>query len=217
MGMYLSMAGTPVDEDATQAGLEQVRSSGAFGDFQFWCEESTKHRTLALFEDDNDHVEAICQALSKLLGTPVFYLHIHDGSAWLYSLYHKGERVDRFSQVPEFVALDPEDDIDAWRGNAKLIATLWPELRAQDIANYLVFQHDLHSEKKAYRDDEFDPYDCWQICDFMNRLGLEYPDVEGDDEEESDEDNEDWDDDERDDERDSWGDEEDDMSGHDRD
>ena len=52
------------------------------------------------------------------------------------------------------------------------LAGLVPEA----ISNYL-FQWDLneYDSDNAYADDEFPYNDCWQITDFMRRLGLAYP------------------------------------------
>jgi hypothetical protein len=46
----------------------------------------------------------------------------------------------------------------------------------ESIGNYL-FDWDLDDEDpdKAYPDDEFPFNDCWQVTDFMRRLGLIYP------------------------------------------
>jgi len=197
MGMFLSMAGTPVPEIPARSALERIRQLNRFGDFDFWCEESPKHRTLVVFSDETEHVDEICQALSIELKLPVFYFHVHDGELWLFHLYHDGKLVDRFTQLPDFFGDLDKASRESWRGNAKLIAELWPDVRHQDIAKYLVFQHDASSERKAYRDDEFDPWECWQVCDFMAKLGLEYPDIEElfEGEEDADDDDDDLDDD----------------------
>jgi hypothetical protein len=56
------------------------------------------------------------------------------------------------------------------------VARHWPFVRPDDIANYLV-HWDLDDENpgKAYPDDRCSYNDCWQLLDFMRKLGLPYP------------------------------------------
>ena len=63
-----------------------------------------------------------------------------------------------------------------WKGNASLIANTVSSVSEEAITKYFV-EWDLEDENssKAYPDDEFTICDCWQMCDFMKKIGLEYP------------------------------------------
>jgi hypothetical protein len=69
-----------------------------------------------------------------------------------------------------------EEDRKAWSGNAAVVGKYWPGLVPEAIGNYL-FDWDLEDADpgNAYPDDQFPYNDCWQVKDFMHRLGLVYP------------------------------------------
>lgn len=116
--------------------------------------------------------------LSLALNTTVFSLHIHDGDLWMYVLFEGGEEVDRFNPIPDYFSdeLEPEE-LSSWAGDPALIARVWPDVEVSEIERYLTFW-DLDDEAagKAYDEDEHSYHDCWQLVDFMKKLGLPAPD-----------------------------------------
>ena len=117
------------------------------------------------------------QYLSKALGTSVFSLHIHDEDLWMYILFAKGEQVDQFNPIPNYWQRKmPKSDKQIWSGNAAVVAQHWPGLVSESICEYLV-EWDLNEgdSDNAYADDQFPYNECWQMTDFMHRLGLIYP------------------------------------------
>jgi hypothetical protein len=117
------------------------------------------------------------QYLSNTLHTSVISLHIHDEDLWMYVLFSKGEQVDQFNPIPDYWD-DKVSDAErrAWAGNAAIVAQHWPGVLPEAIRDYL-YEWDLEAEDSdnAYADDEFPYNDCWQVTDFMHRLGLVYP------------------------------------------
>ena len=114
--------------------------------------------------------------LSSYLAAPAFSFHIHDGDLWMYILFSNGEKADQFNPVPDYwEELSPEDKAQ-WKGNAQTVADLVPGLSADSIEKYLV-QWDWNdpAPQRAYQDDESPAGDCWQLVDFMKKLGLKYP------------------------------------------
>ena len=115
--------------------------------------------------------------LSSQLGAPVFSFHIHDEDLWMFVLFDKGEQVAQFNPLPEYW----DDSISyeeraSWSGDAATIASHVPGVTADAIRPYL--RHwDLDEEEpgKALPDDQFHFHDCWQMCDFLKRVGLAYP------------------------------------------
>ena len=115
--------------------------------------------------------------LSKALGTSVVSLHIHDEDLWMYVLFSKGEQIDQFNPIPDYWSRKmPKSEKQVWAGNAAVVAQHWPGLAPESIREYL-HEWDLDAEDSdlAYADDEFPYNECWQMTDFMGRLGLVYP------------------------------------------
>jgi hypothetical protein len=115
--------------------------------------------------------------LSEALGVPVISLHIHDGDLWMYVLYRDGEEVDQFNPIPDYWTekLTPEER-SSWAGDANVVAENWEGVDAASIEKYLV-TWDLDDDEpgKAYEEDGHAIGDCWQLADFMRKLGLIYP------------------------------------------
>lgn len=117
------------------------------------------------------------QHLSAQLNVPVFSFHIHDGDLWTFVLFDKGEQVAQFNPLPEYW----DDRISAeertlWSGDADAVASHVPGLSAAAIKLY--FKHwdfEDMNPGRAYPSDRFAYRDCWQLCDFMEKLGLKYP------------------------------------------
>jgi hypothetical protein len=191
MGIFLSLSGViNKPAAATEASLRKFAVSvdgGLAGG-----EVAEDHPNLAIISGQgthtiilypNDFVEwdDASAFLSEDLQTSVFSFHIHDEDLWMFQLFHKGELVGRFNPVPDYWQdVISGQELESWRGNAAEIAAYVPGLPAQSIDKYFVRWDELAEEDKAYPDDEFEYGDCWQIVDFMAKLGLEYPiDEEG--------------------------------------
>jgi hypothetical protein len=115
--------------------------------------------------------------LSRSLGVPVVSLHVHDGDLWTYSLFVGGEEVDRFNPIPDYWSDDPPDEERSLQaGDAGVVAANWEGVDAAAIERYLV-TWDLGEDRpgRAYEDDVHPYGDCWQVLDFMGRLGLPRP------------------------------------------
>jgi hypothetical protein len=123
--------------------------------------------------------ESVSERLSQSLRKPVFSFHIHDSDLWMYSLYDKGKLVDQFNPVPDYWQELGEEERASWRGNAALVAARVPGLSPEEIARYLVQWGDevfqSAERTKAYASDRFCYGEDWQLLDFMNKLGLEFP------------------------------------------
>ena len=133
--------------------------------------------TTVMYPDGFCEWDDASKYLSEELGKPVFSLHIHDEDLWMFVLFLRGEEIGWFNPIPEYWEDDlPTEEKEKWKGNASLIAELIPSVTTDTIAKYFV-EWDLDNEDplKAYSDDEFTNCDCWQMCDFMKKIGLEYP------------------------------------------
>jgi hypothetical protein len=119
------------------------------------------------------------QYLSQRLSKPVFSFHIHDGDLWMYVLYDNGDIVDQFNPMPDYWQELDEEERRSWQGNASEVARRISGLAPEKVAKYLVrWGDDVFASQvrtKAYPSDEFYYGDDWQLVDFMNKLGLDYP------------------------------------------
>lgn len=117
------------------------------------------------------------QHLSTELNVPVFSFHIHDEDLWMFVLFDRGKQVAQFNPLPEYWddSISVEDRA-FWSGDAEAIALRISSVSATAIKPY--FKHwDFEDENpgKAFPNDRFAYQDCWQLCDFMEKLGLNYP------------------------------------------
>ncbi len=187
MGLFLAMSGVA---NATRAAVEDalrayaterggtLETAGASADSTeaLLIAESGSHVTV-MYPGEFVQWDKASQYLSRMLGTPVFSLHIHDEDLWMYVLFSKGEQIDQFNPIPNYwLRKMPECEKELWLGNAAVVAQHWPGVVPESIGNYL-FEWDLDEgdSDMAYPDDEFPFNDCWQVTDFMRRLGLVYP------------------------------------------
>ena len=95
----------------------------------------------------------------------------------MFLLFDKGRLVTQFNPLPEYWDDDiSEEERASWRGDAATIAAHVPGITAGSIQPY--FRHwdpDDEEPGKAFPEDEFHYRDCWQLCDFLKRVGLRYP------------------------------------------
>lgn len=187
MGLFLAMSGVAnssraVVEAALRAyATERGGSLEAVGEFADPSEalliaESGSHVTV-MYPGEFLKWDDASQHLSRALGTSVFSLHIHDEDLWMYVLFSKGEQVDQFNPIPNYWQRKmPKSDKELWSGNSAVVAQHWPDLVSASIREYLV-EWDLNEgdSDNAYADDQFPYNECWQMTDFMHRLGLVYP------------------------------------------
>ncbi|MDE6589753.1 MAG: hypothetical protein K2K53_05295 [Oscillospiraceae bacterium] len=127
-----------------------------------------------LFNDSCAGYDSLSGGLSELTGGPVMLLYIYDEDFWGYFYCENGKELDRFTPMPDYFGEveDPEPS-----GNSALIAERFgvPE---EVVARYLVTwtDGDFEGARKASPDEEFPVGDCWQMADFMAKLGWPYPD-----------------------------------------
>lgn len=127
--------------------------------------------------DSVGDVPPLARKLSRVLGCPVFWCHVHDGDLWMYVLYCNGKAIDQFNPLPDYwPAKLSIRQRRAWKGNATKLAAHWPGLNPEEVAAYLrEWSAEVNLRAKAYPDDTYSFYDCRQVLDFLKRLGLQHP------------------------------------------
>lgn len=177
MGLFLQLGGVLAPESEVSTAVEALKSehSKALTKVGYYAE--VDDRVLVFFDDYAEGAEQVVASLSKRLGCPAFWFHIHDGDLWMYLLFNAGAEVDRFNTSPGYWQEVDDSERLTWAGNAKNIVEVWSGVDLTDIERYLV-DHEADGfapEEKAYQSDEFPAWDCWQMVDFTAKLGLPYP------------------------------------------
>jgi hypothetical protein len=187
VGLFLAMSGVAgASREAVEAALGEYASSKN-GHLRRTSVAADAPGTLLILDGEFDRLTVVYPGtffewdeasahLSETLGVPVFSLHIHDEDLWMYVLYANGKEADWFNPIPDYWSNSLEGQERAqWAGNAEIVAKYWPGVSSFQIVAYLK-EWDLDADHpgKAYSDDKYD-FDCWQIADFMKRLGLAFP------------------------------------------
>ena len=187
MGLFLAMSGVANSSRAAvevalrayareRGGTLEAVDASADPTEALLIAESGNHVTV-MYPGEFIQWDDASQHLSRALGTSVLSLHVHDEDLWMYVLFSKGEQVDQFNPVPDYwQRKTPKNEKELWAGNAALVAQHWPGVIPESIQDYLVvWDLDVAESDNAYDDDQFPYNDCWQVTDFMRRLGLVYP------------------------------------------
>ncbi|HAB19175.1 MAG TPA: hypothetical protein PLX89_10215 [Verrucomicrobiota bacterium] len=187
MGLFLAVSGVVgAKKEAVVAALSSFTATRK-GSFRPGARSPEDPNTLVLLDDasrcsvlyPSDFLEwdEVSRDLSMQLGVPVFSFHIHDGDLWMFLLFDKGEQVAQFNPLPEYWDDSISDEErTSWSGDAAAIASCIPGLAADSIRPYLRHWNlDEDNPGKAFPEDQFSYHDCWQLCDFMKRIGLRYP------------------------------------------
>lgn len=143
----------------------------------------------------NDHVagyDKLARKLSEKTSSAVLLLYIYDDDYWGYFFWENGRELDCFSPVPEYFDEEPKEE-ETYFGNPEIIAAYF-NVKQESIENYYrrwyasdAESREAKSKKReladhnetAYLEDECSYGDCWQIADFMEKLGFLWEDFDG--------------------------------------
>lgn len=127
-----------------------------------------------LLNEGNVTFDKFSEQLSEKLNTWLMFLYIYDEDFWGYFLYDKGKEIDRFSPEPDYFGEDEEPK--TYSGNAEIVSRYFGVAK-ESIEKYLTpWTSEQYDEGDifAYEGDEFAYADCWQMSDFMDKLGFPY-------------------------------------------
>ncbi len=195
MGLFLTLSGVIGADESSVAGTIGSFVSTWEGTFEpMTGTTDDRHVTVIsgshgnctiFYPNDFMGSEELSQHLSQQRQTPVFSFHIHDGDLWTFQLFDKGNLVTRFNPIPDYWDELGPAERRSWSGDADAISACIPSVPADSIRNYFVEWTDEYLNRafvdraKAYPDDNCVYGDEWQLTDFMRRLGLEYPVLDG--------------------------------------
>ena len=179
MGLFLQTAIIPdCDEEAVRGALEGLAQGGNPMELDIsGCRFSSNDKGVqVLFNEYCEGYGELAERLSKATGRAVLLLYIYDEDFWGYHFCENGVETDRFMPIPDYFG--DESFADA-SGNAALLAARF-NIPEEDAARYLIpWSPDdtdgLEEGRKAFDNDEFPIGDCWQMVDFMAKLGWPYP------------------------------------------
>ena len=176
MGVFLQTALFPgCEESDARAAVEKAAQNPAFQINLKACRYARSYEGVqVLIEGDCLGFDTLAKALSDFSENPVMLLYVYDGDYWGYDFY-AGREEDHFSARPG--ALGPISPAEKQRlsGNPKALAGWFPTWDMERIGRYLVHWSDLDEaalEETACSGDQFPYGDCWQMADFMDRLGF---------------------------------------------
>lgn len=166
---------------ARRAVEEAAKASGAKSGYELMpalCQYIENGRgTQILFGEGAPGFGPLARALSKSGRCPVLLCWIYDGETWGYDLWEDGAELDRFDPVPDQTG----PAWGEWRplaGNVTALTRAFPWLVSSEVEGYLGFWTDGDRERpsrRAYAGDRFLRGDCWQMTDFLARLGWDWP------------------------------------------
>lgn len=177
MGLFLQTAIIPdCKEEEIRKAVEKLaaRSMSDIDPAQCQYKES-EAGCAVLFNDDCCGYEELAKKLSAALPHPVLLLYIYDGDFWGYFLYENKKEVDCFNSLPDYFDCSPEEQQQC-AGDSAVIARYF-HVEKEDIQRYLRFWTGDMMERydePAYPGDEFGQCNCWQMADFMGKLGFPY-------------------------------------------
>ena len=178
MGLFLQTAIVPdCDEGTARTALQNLaeREDLSMNLDVSGCRFSSNDKGVqVLFNDWCTGYGHLAENLSKETGRAVLLLYIYDDDFWGYFFWENGIELDNFAPLPDYFG--EEETIPDLSGNAALIASRF-NIPEEVAARYLITWSldDLEGEKRAFDDDEFCIGDCWQMADFMAKLGWNYP------------------------------------------
>lgn len=177
MGLFLQTAIIP--NCKAQEVREAVENAAEYVELldpaQCGYRESEQGVTV-LFNEGCCGYEELAKGLSEELPSPVLLLYIYDEDFWGYYFYEGGAELDRFSPMPDYFEEYSPKERQKCAGNSTLLARYF-QVEQGDIERYLRFwPQDMMEqyEQPAYPGDEFGQCDCWQMADFMAKLGFPY-------------------------------------------
>ncbi|MBO4998054.1 MAG: hypothetical protein J6D02_08660 [Lachnospira sp.] len=174
MGLFLDLAILPgcTKEQAIKAVKEAADANDKFYIEPAKCQYiEQSNGSVILFNEGIVGYNSLAACLSIAINGKVLYPYIYDDDFWGYYFYDKGQELDSFMAEPDYFG---EEQMGG-TGNAELIAKSFGVPR-ESIEKYLMpWSEEMYEEEAfAYEEDESGYCDCWQMADFMGKLGYPY-------------------------------------------
>ncbi len=151
-------------ETATIGGIRDYKLSQISINANSWV-------SLMLHTDSN-LIDRISIGLSKITESPVIAFLEYNQDAWGYCLFENGKLLDNFWNS----GLTVEQEANNCAANIELIASKF-QVDKDLIKPYLISNTTKENFGKAFESDEFYLEDHWVRVDFMEKLGLVYPET----------------------------------------
>lgn len=185
MGLFLDLSGvigtskeavlSALKAYAEERGGSLAPATGTMAEGEALVLAGTSGRWSILYPGDFTEAEAASEYLSERLEGPVFHFHIHDGDLWMFQLFQQGRKVDQFNTIPDYWGEVSDFERESWKGKAGVVAALTGR-SPDEISPYLQpWDLDDDDPGKAHPEDRYTAQDCWQLCDFLQRIGLPFP------------------------------------------
>lgn len=175
LGTALSDLDLQMKELPSQDWDPATSTIGGVRDYQLCLFAPAKQEwSFLLLHLNSNLADKLATKLSLLTQAPTLALYEFHQSAWGFVLFESGEITARFCNDPLVIDEDPPD----WTADPDVIARTFA-IDSRLISPYLhQIGHGEGAPGKAFPDDRFSLEDHWVRCDFMRRLGMNYPDPE---------------------------------------
>lgn len=182
MGLFLETAVIPDStEDEVRAALSALERLNDRNGMQLQADACQLVRqnsgVSVLFSEYCAGYAALAQALSAQLNRLVLLLYMYDDDFWGYFCCENGELLDEFNPMPDYFEEVSEAERQRVSGDSALLADRF-HVPQTDIAGYLIPWDasiwDGSEDRKVHETDACSAGDCWQMADFMARLGYPY-------------------------------------------
>ena len=178
MGLFLQTALVlNKNEAGIKAALERIEKDASLDVVASECKFQSRQKGTAVLLNENClGYEELAETLSDELVRPVLLLYIYDEDFWGYYFHVNGRALDCFQTIPDYFSDGSEEEALDAVGNSGLIAKVFG-IEEAEIEKYITVRTEEQMEDlegKAYEGDEFGQGDCWQMADFMRKLGFPY-------------------------------------------
>lgn len=181
MGVFLQTALFPgCDEIVVRTTMESVAKSPDFDiDLEKCRYIQSPKGAQVLMEGALLGFDFLAKVLFDMAVSPVMLLHIYDDDYWGYDFYSKNEE-DHFNTFPDCFGPVTQDEKKKLSGNPAMLAKCFAIRDVSAIDRYFIHWSDwdedeLEEAGVAYPDDHYPYGDCWQMTDFIAKLGFPWP------------------------------------------
>jgi hypothetical protein len=155
----------------SQTWDSETSTIGGIRDYKLsWITVDSNSWTSLMLHLNSTLIDKISQQLSNLTDSPVIAFLEYDQDAWGYCLYQNGQLIDNFWNSH----LTVDFPIDKCTADIDLISSKF-QVDKELIKPYLIDIANKEDLGKVNENDEFDLDNHWVRVDFMEKLGLYYP------------------------------------------
>jgi len=163
-----------LEEYCSSLGYELVKDKPAHHLDRVWIYSQKNGWNRLAFQQQEIEWRKFFEEVSKTRNTKACYSMIYHGEYWQYWFYAHGKHLAALCSRPD--ELGTEDLVDDWTGNPAELARVFG-VDSRVIKPYLAsMTAESSGLGKVHPADQADLEDPWVMTDFLDKLGIHYPD-----------------------------------------